>query len=85
MSKTEKSPTDEKYSGPAEPPSYDETMKRDAEDWAGFLRNSVSAGPSSETANHGHYHVHNPHPRSKKGYPGSERLTYNNSKSEHYR
>lgn len=80
-----KSKPDEKHSVPDDPPSYDETMKQDAADWAGFLRSSVTPGTSSGTANNGYYHVHNPNPRSKKGYPGSERLTYNNVKLENYR
>ncbi|CAI4038314.1 hypothetical protein SMKI_04G6570 [Saccharomyces mikatae IFO 1815] len=57
---------------PADPPSYEETMKNDKEEVE-----ADKAGPSD----HGDSFVrpvytHHPHPRSHKGYPGAQTLTY---------
>lgn len=62
--------TDEKSS---EPPTYEEAMMQDT------VRQTEPLTPSLPTApkeNGGAYHVHNPHLKSIRGYPGGNRLTY---------
>ncbi|CAI4057726.1 hypothetical protein SUVZ_02G5670 [Saccharomyces uvarum] len=55
---------------PADPPSYEETMKHDKDEiekTAPHLREDSLARP---------VYTHYPHPKSQTGYPGAQTLTY---------
>lgn len=66
---------DEKDDGSNPPPSYEETMKKDAEKNTRPDRSQETIASKSKD-NSGLRHIHNPHPKSARGFPGAERLTY---------
>ncbi|QHS72641.1 Cmi8p SPAR_D06410 [Saccharomyces paradoxus] len=57
---------------PVDPPSYEETMKHDKEE----IEGDETASSAHRDSFMGPVYTHHPHPRSRKGYPGAQTLTY---------
>lgn len=70
--------TEKKHDIPEGPPSYEEAMNQDTEKaWGGQpLMFQQKPPPQEQVQQSLREYIHNPHPRSTKSFPGSQRLTY---------
>ncbi|CAI4059357.1 hypothetical protein SKDZ_04G6530 [Saccharomyces kudriavzevii ZP591] len=57
---------------PVDPPSYEETMKHDKKE----VEVDKTASSVNENGSMRPVYTHHPHPKSRKGYPGAQTLTY---------